>query len=126
MLLIGAVGVGAFGLGRETLSGWQWATILTGFFTNAAISGFYAAFARGFPTHARGTGTGFALGVGRLGAAGSPIIAGALFTWLGNDQLLVVSCIMATGSLMALILFLFLPEQDGDEILAASMNGKGG
>jgi MFS family permease len=125
MLLIGAVGVGAFGLGRETLSGWQWATILTGFFTNAAISGFYAAFARGFPTHARGTGTGFALGVGRLGAAGSPIIAGALFTWLGNDQLLVVSCIMATGSLMSLILFLFLPEQDGDEILAASMNGKG-
>jgi hypothetical protein len=65
------------------------------------------------------------LGVGRLGAAGSPIIAGALFTWLGNDQLLVVSCIMATGSLMSLILFLFLPEQDGDEILAASMNGKG-
>jgi MFS family permease len=124
MLLIGSVAVGAFGLGRETLSGWQWATIITGFFTNAAISGFYAAFARGFPTHARGTGTGFALGVGRLGAAGSPIIAGALFTWLGNDQLLAVSCIMATGSIMALILFLFLPEQDGDEILAASTNEK--
>ncbi len=118
MLLIGAVGVGAFGLGRETLSGWQWATIITGFFTNAAISGYYAAFARGFPTHARGTGTGFALGVGRLGAAGSPILAGALFSWLGNDQLLTVSCIMALGSVMSLILFLFLPEQDGDELLA--------
>ncbi len=121
MLLIGAVGVGAFGLGRETLSGWQWATIITGFFTNAAISGYYAAFARGFPTHARGTGTGFALGVGRLGAAGSPIIAGALFSWLGNDQLLAVSCLMALGSVVSLILFLFLPEQDGDEILAAEM-----
>jgi hypothetical protein len=46
-------------LGRETLSGWQWATILTGFFTNAAISGYYAAFARGFPAYARATGTGF-------------------------------------------------------------------
>ncbi len=120
MLLIGAVGVGAFGLGRETLSAWQWATILTGFFTNAAISGYYAAFARGFPTHARGTGTGFALGVGRLGAAGSPIIAGALFSWLGNDQLLAVSSIMALGSVISLVLFLFLPEQDGDEILAES------
>ncbi len=120
MLLIGAVAVGAFGLGRETLSGWQWATIITGFFTNAAISGYYAAFARGFPTHARGTGTGFALGVGRLGAAGSPIIAGALFSWLGNDQLLVVSCIMGLGSILSLILFLFLPEQDGDEIMAES------
>ena len=76
MLLIGAVAVASFGLGRDTLDGWQWATILTGFFTNAAISGYYAAFARGFPAYARATGTGFVLGVGRLGAAGSPIIAG--------------------------------------------------
>ena len=118
MLLVGSIGVASFGFGRETLSAWQWATILAGFFTNAAISGFYAAFARGFPTHARGSGTGFALGVGRLGAAGSPLIAGALFTWLGNDQLLTVSSIMALGSVFALVLFLMLPEKDGDEILA--------
>lgn len=123
MLLLGSVAVASFGLGRETLSAWQWATIITGFFTNAAISGFYAAFARGFPTHARGTGTGFALGVGRLGAAGSPLIAGALFTWLGNDQLFTVSAIMAIGSLLALILFLMLPEQDGDDILAETNKG---
>jgi MFS family permease len=118
MLLVGSLGVASFGLGRETLSAWQWATILAGFFTNAAISGFYAAFARGFPAHARGTGTGFALGVGRLGAAGSPLIAGALFSWLGNDQLLTVSAIMAMGSVCALVLFLMLPEKDGDELLA--------
>jgi MFS family permease len=116
-LLIGSVMVASFGLGRETLSGWQWATILTGFFTNAAISGYYAAFARGFPAYARATGTGFVLGVGRLGAAGSPIIAGALFTWLGNDELLVVSCIMAMGSVASLILFLMLPEREGDELV---------
>jgi len=120
MLLVGSVAVASFGLGRESLSAWQWATIITGFFTNAAISGFYAAFARGFPTHARGTGTGFALGVGRLGAAGSPLLAGALFTWLGNDQLMTVSAIMASGSVVALVLFLMLPEKDGDDILAES------
>lgn len=118
MLLVGSLGVASFGLGRETLSAWQWATMIAGFFTNAAISGFYAAFARAFPAHARGTGTGFALGVGRLGAAGSPLIAGALFSWLGNDQLLAVSAIMAMGSVCALVLFLMLPEKDGDEILA--------
>ena len=117
MLLIGAVAVAAFGFGRETLSGWQWATILTGFFTNAAISGYYAAFARGFPAYARATGTGFVLGIGRLGAAGSPIIAGALFTWLGNDELLTVSIIMATGSVISLLLFLMLPEREGDEVV---------
>jgi MFS family permease len=118
MLLIGAIGVASFGFGRETLSAWQWAAAIAGFFTNAANSGFYAAFARGFPAHARGTGTGFVLGVGRLGAAGSPLIAGALFTWLGNDQLLTVSLIMAMGSAIALFLFLMLPEKDGDDILA--------
>ena len=116
-LLIGSVMVGSFGLGRETLSGWQWATILTGFFTNAAISGYYAAFARGFPAYARATGTGFVLGIGRLGAAGSPLIAGALFTLLGNDELLVVSIIMAMGSVASLILFLMLPEREGDDVV---------
>ena len=118
-LLIGAVAVAAFGLGRDTIDGWQWATILTGFFTNAAISGYYAAYARGFPAYARATGTGFVLGVGRLGAAGSPIIAGALFTWLGNDELLTVSIIMAMGSVVSLVLFLMLPEREGDEVVAA-------
>ncbi|WP_205689480.1 MFS transporter [Aurantiacibacter odishensis] len=120
MLLIGSVMVVSFGMGRETLDGWQWATILTGFFTNAAISGYYAAFARGFPAYARATGTGFVLGVGRLGAAGSPLLAGALFAWLGDDELLVVSIIMAMGSILSLILFLMLPEREGDDLVAAT------
>ena len=116
-LLIGSVMVASFGLGRDTLDGWQWATVLTGFFTNAAISGYYAAFARGFPAYARATGTGFVLGIGRLGAAGSPIIAGALFTLLGNDELLTVSIVMAMGSIASLVCFLLLPEREGDDIV---------
>ena len=118
MLALGSAAVVAFGFGRETLAGWQWATVMTGFFTNAAISGYYAAYSRGFPAHARAAGTGFVLGVGRLGAAGSPLIAGALFTWLGNDQLLTVSSIMALGSIFSLVMFLMLPERDGDEVVA--------
>lgn len=117
MLLLGSVAVASFGLGRDSLDGWQWATIITGFFTNAAISGYYAAYSRGFPAYARATGTGFVLGVGRLGAAGSPIIAGALFQWLGNSELLTVSVIMAMGSVASLVLFLLLPERDGDEVV---------
>lgn len=126
MLLIGAIGVVWFGTGRDTLSAWQVATMVTGFFTNAAISGYYAAFARGFPAYARGTGTGFVLGVGRLGAAGSPLLAGALFTALGNDQLLTVSIIMAMGSVVSLVLFLLLPERDGDEVVGLTPAGKSG
>ncbi|MBS1240044.1 MAG: transporter, partial [Proteobacteria bacterium] len=78
-------------------------------------------FARGFPAYARATGTGFVLGIGRLGAAGSPLIAGALFGWLGNDQLLVVSLIMAMGSIVSLLLFLMLPERDGDDVMAEKL-----
>lgn len=118
MLLIGAMMVAWFGTGRDTLKAWQWATMIAGFFTNAAISGYYAAFARGFPAYARATGTGFALGVGRLGAAGSPLLAGTLFGWLGDDQLLTVSIIMAMGSVVSLVLFLMLPERDGDDVMA--------
>ncbi|MBB3859288.1 MFS family permease [Novosphingobium hassiacum] len=118
MLLIGAMMVAYFGTGRDTLPAWQMATMIAGFFTNAAISGFYAAFARGFPAYARATGTGFALGVGRLGAAGSPLLAGTLFGWLGDDQLLTVSIIMAMGSVISLALFLMLPERDGDDVMS--------
>lgn len=118
MLLLGSAAVAAFGLGRETLEGWRWATVATGFFTNAAIVGYYAAFALGFPAYARATGTGFVLGIGRLGAAGSPIIAGFLFKLLGNDELLAVSVIMALGSIISAVLLWLLPIRDADADLA--------
>lgn len=121
MLLIGAMMVAYFGTGRDTLKAWQMATMIAGFFTNAAISGYYAAYARGFPAYARATGTGFVLGVGRLGAAGSPLLAGALFGWLGDEQLLTVSIIMAMGSVVSLVLFLMLPERDGDDVMSEKL-----
>ena len=58
------------------------------------------------------------LGIGRLGAAGSPIIAGLLFDALGKSELFTVSCIMALGSVVSLLLFLMLPEREGDDIVA--------
>lgn len=118
MLLIGAVAVAAFGFPRDSLWGWRMATFTTGFFTNAAIVGFYAALARGFPAHARATGTGVVLGVGRFGAAGSPILAGLLFTQLGKDHLLTVSIVMALGSIVAALLLFVLPLRDADRELA--------
>jgi len=118
MLLCGSAAVIAFGMGRDSLWGWRMATLACGFFTNAAIVGYYSAYARGFPAYARATGTGFVLGVGRAGAAGSPIIAGLLFTALGNDQLLTVSAIMAMGSIVGAVLLYMLPDRDGDDIMA--------
>lgn len=118
MCVFGVCAVAWFGIGHEGLGAWRLAGFLTMFFLNAAIVGYYAAFARGFPAYARATGTGFALGVGRAGAAGSPIIAGFLFTALGNEQLLTVSLIMCVGAVAGALLLLMLPMRDGDEVMA--------
>jgi MFS family permease len=117
-MLLGVAAVAWYGLGHETLGEWRLAAFLTMFFLNAAIVGFYAAFARGFPAYARVTGTGFALGVGRAGAAGSLIIAGLLFTKLGNDRLLTVALTMATGAAVAAVMIWLLPLRDSDKELA--------
>ncbi len=108
--------IGYFGLGRETLTGWTLAVIAVGLFTNSAIVGFYSAWAIAYPAHVRATGTGFALTIGRGGAALSPILAGNLFG--AHLGLLGVSLIMAMGSLIALIFFAMVDLKDGDEVLA--------
>ena len=118
MMVLGVVAVAWFGLGHGELATWRLATFLTMFFLNAAIVGFYAAFARGFPAYARGTGTGFVLGVGRAGAAGSPILAGYLFDVLGKGELFTVSIIMAMGSVCGIVMLILLPIVDGDEAAA--------
>jgi MFS family permease len=115
-MLLGACAVAYFGMGHDTLGGWRLAAFLTMFFLNAAIVGFYAAFARGFPAYARATGTGFALGIGRAGAAGSPILAGFLFVLLGNAELLPVSVIMTAGTLLGAVLIWWLPLRDADRM----------
>lgn len=111
---LGVIAVAWFGMGHSDLSQWRLAAFLTMFFLNAAIVGYYAAFARGFPAYARATGTGFVLGVGRAGAAGAPIIAGYLFSTLGNDHLLTVSLIMCSGAILGALLIWLVPLRDGD------------
>ncbi|HMT43849.1 MAG TPA: MFS transporter [Chakrabartia sp.] len=124
MMILGVAAVTAFGAGYDSLWGWRVAAIMAMFFTNAAIVGYYAAFALGFPAHARATGAGFVLGVGRLGAAGSPIIAGYLFKAFGNDQLMLVSFLMALGSAAAMVLFLLLPLRDADAEISDGIAGE--
>ena len=79
---------------------------IAGFFTNSGVVGLYAIIARSFPTHVRATATGFVIGVGRGGAALSPVIAGLLFQ-AGIATGFVALC-MAAGSLLAATALLLL------------------
>ena len=103
-LFLSSLAVAWFGIGETTLGGWTIAVFVVGLFTNAAICGFYSAFAAAFPTHARATGTGFAIGIGRAGSALSPILSGVLFgAGVGLQQ---VALVMALGSLLSIAMIL--------------------
>jgi benzoate transport len=105
-LALSSVTVALFGAsGASTLTMLSAFACLSGFCTNAAIVGYYTIFARAFPTHVRATGTGFVIGVGRSGAALSPMLAGFLFA--GGVSLSGVAIVMACGSLVSLAALAF-------------------
>jgi len=91
-----------------------------GFFTNGAITGMYALFARAFPTHVRAFGTGFAVGVGRGGSVLAPNLAAGLFA--ANLGVPAVSMIMALGSLFAAGALTMLVVKTGSDNETARVN----
>jgi MFS family permease len=106
VLVLSSIMVTIFGRTPPDLDRLALICALAGFCTNAAIVGLYAIFAHAYPTYVRATGTGFAIGVGRGGSVLAPIIAGFLFE--GGVELPGVSMFMASGSLIAAGVLLFL------------------
>jgi MFS family permease len=98
-MVLGCIAVFIFGRSPHELVALSAFIIASGFFTNAAISGMYAIFAKAFPTHVRASGTGVAIGIGRGGSVIAPIIAGYLFQ--AGVTFPTVSMIMSLGSLCA-------------------------
>jgi benzoate transport len=105
VMLLSTIAVALFGRSPADLTRLILICMVSGFCTNAAITGMYAIFARAFPTHVRASGTGIAVGVGRGGSVLAPIIAGFLFT---SYSLPTVSLLMGLGSLVAAIVLLNL------------------
>jgi MFS family permease len=99
VMLVSTVMVTLFGRAPADLTTLILICMASGFFTNGAITGMYALFAKVFPTHVRAFGTGFAVGVGRGGSVLAPNLAAALFA--ANLGVPMVSMIMAFGSLLA-------------------------
>jgi benzoate transport len=109
VMLLSTVAVALFGRSPADLTKLILICMVSGFCTNAAITGMYAIFAQAFPTHVRASGTGVAVGVGRGGSVLAPIIAGFLFT---SYALPTVSLLMGLGSLIAAIVLLNLRVEE--------------
>lgn len=123
-MVIGCITVIIFGRSPHELQTISLLIAISGFFTNGAISGMYAIFAKAFPTHVRASGTGVAIGIGRGGSVIAPIIAGYLFQ--GGVSFPTVSMIMAVGSLCAALLLTMLklkPDQAEHLPESASLGG---
>ncbi|MDB5579228.1 MAG: hypothetical protein JWR80_4404 [Bradyrhizobium sp.] len=69
----------AFGFTPPTLALLMIAAGTCGFFLFASIAGIYATLAVSFPDHARASGAGFVIGIGRVSSALAPAFAGWLF-----------------------------------------------
>lgn len=97
-----ACSVALFGLVPADLGLLRLAAAVAGFCLFASMVGLYSVISRTFPTQVRATGTGFVIGIGRLGSAISPAVAGLLFaSGVGRDG---VSMTMAVASLLAALL----------------------
>lgn len=105
-LLASALLVVLFGNTPADLRMLQYVCLGAGFCINAGIVGLYAMFAQVFPTHARASGTGFAIGFGRGGAVLAPIVAGFLFD--AGFGLPGIALLMAFGSLIGAGVLLLL------------------
>jgi benzoate transport len=110
MMLASVVMVGLFGQSPADLGRLSLAAGMAAFCTNSVIVGFYALIAQSFPTGLRGTGTGFVIGVGRLGAAAGPIVAGYLFE--AKLGLPLVAILMGLGSLLAAGALFIMPHRE--------------
>ncbi len=111
-LFLSAIMVAAFGRGPYDLNQLALMAAGAGFFTEAGIVGLYSVLAQVFPTPVRASGTGFAIGVGRGGAALAPILAGLLFQ--AGYGLQAVAIIMGAGSLIAACALLGLRLRTAD------------
>jgi MFS family permease len=110
-LIVGAMAVAfccvaAVGATAWSLSEMAGVCFVAGFFVNAGVVGLYPVMAQSFPAEVRASGIGFAIGVGRGGAALGPMAAGALFS--AGYSLALVSAVMGSGALAAAIFLLWL------------------
>lgn len=105
-MLASSVMIVVYGLGQSSLGLMSLVAFATHFCTEAGVVGLYSLAARSYPAELRSTGTGLMIGLGRGGAALSPILVGWLFQQ--HYSLLLVSMIVAACALTGAGVLTFL------------------
>jgi MFS family permease len=106
-LLIGAaVAISGFAALPGILGALIGGAVISGFFVMGGMIGLYAIIARTFPAHLRASGTGFVVGLGRLGSILPPMIAGTLSKGgMGREELAMLMAAPAIIAMIALLTF---------------------
>jgi MFS transporter, AAHS family, 4-hydroxybenzoate transporter len=105
-LLAAAAFIAALGTNPQAATAVIVAAALAGFFSSAAGGSLLAVSADLYPSGARATGVGWALGFGRIGAIVGPIAAGGLVaaSWRPEDIYLAVAALPLLGAALVFLL----------------------
>ena len=105
-MLIAAVMTALFALVAANFGLLLIVAVVVGFFLSGSMIGLYSVIWLSFPAHVRASGTGFAVGIGRIGAGISPLVAGFLysldFTREGVSLLMALPAVLAALVLWSL------------------------
>ncbi|HUI15387.1 MAG TPA: MFS transporter [Xanthobacteraceae bacterium] len=99
--ILAALATGVLGFSTTTFATAAVAITLSGFFAGASQTGVIALAAVVYPVAIRSTGVGWAMAIGRIGAAVGPILGGILLSWQWPVDRIIL-CIAAPALLGAL------------------------
>lgn len=86
------------------------ASVVTGLFVQGSMVALYAVVARTFPAEMRASGSGFVIGIGRIGSILPPLFAGALVSaGLARTEIAVIMAAPALVALAMLVRFVIRP-----------------
>jgi MFS family permease len=115
--ILSAVAMIAFGAQHKPEGLFFAGMLVIGFLVQGGFGGLYAIAARLYPTEAKTTGVGWAIGVGRLGAVAGPALGGvaisAKLSVLASFTIFAIPMLIAAGLTLLLARFCLRPESSG-------------
>lgn len=109
----GSLTIATFGIIPVRIGLFMMTGAVLGFFTIGGMAGLYAVVSRSFPAEVRASGTGLVIGIGRLGSAIAPTVAGLLFAiGFGRSSVSIMMALPATIAALMLLALRIRPDRE--------------